>query len=586
MAHGIQKPNREATAKAEVGQTDISRPCAWALAAAFLLTLFAVPVAQHDHDIRARLRGRRDTAIPQCYDIFRSVPRAARTFARADRDLPGRVLAANQLLLRDIHRFEDELEDASVLKDALLPPTQWVQSRYLGVGNERAYCGRCRWLFYRPGIDYVTGPGFLEPRQLARRAASGTEWRPAPQPDPLPAIEQFAGQLAERDITLVLLPTPVKPVVHPERFAHGYKNDPRPLQNASYRSFLARLAARFPQRDAPRPGQPRVLVFDPAPILVRNKLDTERPQFLATDTHWRPDAMELVARELAAFLRRRVLLSERRVRYIRTTREVKGRGDVARMLKLPKDPVLYPEETVRIHPVFENGDRIWRADKSADVLLLGDSFTNVYSFDRMGWGFSAGLAEQLSACLGRPIDRIVRNDDGAHATRQILSRELAAGHDRLAGKSVVIWQFAVRELSVGDWRLLDLTLREPTPGRFLDLARGDDLVVSGTVAAITPVPRPDKVAYRDFLVTVHLVGVRGEGLPETASEAMVYLWGMRDKAWTAAARVRTDQHVRMRLRSWEARVGETPGLRSINRDEIEGFELEPPPVCWGELVAP
>jgi hypothetical protein len=70
----------------------------------------------------------------------------------------------------------------------------------------------------------------------------------------------------------------------------------------------------------------------------------------------------------------------------------------------------------------------------------------------MGWGESAGLAPQLALALGRPIDVIAQNDAGAFATRQLLARELAAGEDRLAGKRVVIWQFAVRELGVGDWK--------------------------------------------------------------------------------------------------------------------------------------
>ncbi len=86
----------------------------------------------------------------------------------------------------------------------------------------------------------------------------------------------------------------------------------------------------------------------------------------------------------------------------------------------------------------------------------------------MGWGEAAGLSEQLSYILQRPIDRIVQNDRGAHATRAALQRELRdadAGDsavpaaDRLTGKRVVIWQFAARELAFGDWRITDLPQR-------------------------------------------------------------------------------------------------------------------------------
>ena len=69
----------------------------------------------------------------------------------------------------------------------------------------------------------------------------------------------------------------------------------------------------------------------------------------------------------------------------------------------------------------------------------------------MGWGTSAGLVEQLSFALGRPVDRMVQNDAGSYATREMLAR---AEPQRLAPKRVVVYQFAARELAFGDWRLI------------------------------------------------------------------------------------------------------------------------------------
>jgi hypothetical protein len=47
----------------------------------------------------------------------------------------------------------------------------------------------------------------------------------------------------------------------------------------------------------------------------------------------------------------------------------------------------------------------------------------------------------------------------------------------------VIWEFAARELSFGNWKLLDLKLGEAKPSRFLSLKAGEEIEVSGTVAA-------------------------------------------------------------------------------------------------------
>jgi alginate O-acetyltransferase complex protein AlgJ len=134
------------------------------------------------------------------------------------------------------------------------------------------------------------------------------------------------------------------------------------------------------------------------------------------------------------------------------------------MLKLTDDQALFRPQAVTIHQIQDASGEPWQPDEASDVLLLGDSFTNVFSMDTMGWGESAGLAPQLAFALGRGVDVIAQNDSGAFATRVALSRELSAGEDRLAGKRVVIWEFASRELSVGDWKPVDWTLPPPATG--------------------------------------------------------------------------------------------------------------------------
>jgi len=573
MAERRRQPGREEMAQREIGRTEVSRAAAWVLAAAFLGTIFGVPAAQHAHEIRAGLAGKRPTAWPQCYDIFHRLPAAGKALVEGQGSIFRRVFDANSRLLRDIHRYEDALEDEALLRKLLLPPAQAVFTGALGVGNEQALCGRGGWLFYRPGVEYVTGPGFLEPSRLARRAESGTEWRPAPQPDPVEAIADFAAQLAERDITLIIMPTPVKPMIHPEKYSRRYRGFARALQNPSYEEFKHRLIE--------RPGG-KLLIFDVAQMLVERKLKTGEPQFLRTDTHWRPEAMEFCAEQLSKFIARHVTLPKRRMRWKRRPAAASNRGDIATMLNLPEGQTLFPKEDVRIRQVFTKQDMAWRADESADVLLLGDSFSNVYSFDRMGWGFSAGLAEQLSFCMQRRIDRIVRNDDGAYATRAVLSRQLATGRDRLAGKKVVIWQFAVRELAAGDWKLLDMTLRAPRPSTFLEVPPGREMIVSGVIAAITPVPRPYSKSYADYIVAIHLTELAGETGRLKADQAVVYMWGMRKNVWTRAAKFRADQQIRVRLTSWDELVEKKTGIDKINRGDLGEVELEP--ICWGEVA--
>ena len=273
-------------------------------------------------------------------------------------------------------------------------------------------------------------------------------------------------------------------------------------------------------------------------------------RYLETDTHWRPETMEIVAERLADFLQLPATTGSTSPSIIE--KEIVARGDIAAMLKLSRGDKFFPPETVTIRQVVI-GNALWRPSKEADVLLLGDSFSNIFSFEAMGWGESAGFADHLSFALPRPIDCILRNSDASFATREILSNELARGRDRLAGKKLVIWEFAVRELSFGNWKLLDLKLGEAKPSRFMSLKAGEEIDVSGTVETISPVPRPGTVPYKDHIEALHLVDVvaadaRGEAASH--SQAVVYLWSMRDNVWTPAARLRPGDRVKLHLRPW------------------------------------
>ena len=139
--------------------------------------------------------------------------------------------------------------------------------------------------------------------------------------------------------------------------------------------------------------------------------------------------------------------------YARRAIRSRNLGDIAAMLNLPEGQDLYREQEVVIKQVYDKrtGNN-WLPSRSAEVLVLGDSFSNIYSMPEMGWGEAAGFAEQLGYYLQQPIDSIVQNDDGAHATREELARQLLRNPDRLSGKKVVIWEFASCELAVGDWR--------------------------------------------------------------------------------------------------------------------------------------
>lgn len=571
--------SREEIAKIEIGHTDIAAWLARAMTTVFLAALFAVPVVHECTSPDNENAPPATTTWPRCCSIFTALPEVAVAFDRADGDLWQRTLAANARLLKTVDLYESSLKDESLLVERLLGPTQYCLSRWGRLGNEKAYLGRDGWLFYRPSVDYTTGPGFLDPRILSKRSQAGKPYAAPVQPDPRVAIIDFARQLRGRGIALLLVPAPGKAMIHPEQLTSRLSGTAEALHNESFDEW---------KQEMEREG---VLVFDPAPLLSARKRETREHQFLKTDTHWTAGAVEAVADELRRFIDARTPLPAwpTSADHHARRRNVAGTGDIAAMLRLPEGAALFPQETVEIRQIVDGGGAAWQPDGASDVLLLGDSFTNIYSQPSLHWGTSAGLAEQLSVALARPLDRIAQNDSGAYATRQTLAQELARGDDRLAGKRLVIWEFAARELAVGDWKLIPLAdpapesespslvdpFHESPPSR-----PAGQLVVRGTVEAAAGVPRPGSVPYRDAVMAVHLTVVEAVA-GESPAEIVVYLLGMQDNRWTPAARYKPGDRVTLRLQPWEHARSKYGSLTRIELDDPD-FKLIDLPLFWGE----
>lgn len=549
-----RKVTREEEAELALKNTAFTPGSRSLLIVLFLVIIFFVPVIQFAVELRApHAEGRLGT-----FNIYKAYPAWEKIWAvRTPRELWRLLPRAAEL-----KAVEEQLESESVVSEWLLPRVQSVLTGRLGVGNEQVYLGQDGWLFYRPDVDYVTGPPFLDSATIRRRElAAGV------QPDPVKAIVAFRDQLATRGIELIAVPIPMKPGVEADKLSARPKHS-TVLQNPSFAEFITKIQ------------KAGIRLFDPFALLAEQQPAGANPHFLQTDTHWRPETMEFAAEKLAAFIQSAGVSSQASFQV--SSKEITGVGDIARMLKLPESQNVYRPETVTIHQVL-SADAPWRPSKTADILLLGDSFSNIFSLGALGWGESAGFAEHLSRALGgRPLDTILRNSDAAFATREMLSRELARGRDRLAGKKLVVWEFAARELAFGDWKMLEMKLGEPKPAKFFVPKTGEAVVMTGTIEAISNVPRPGSVPYADHILALHVTDLTPEGAdPNADLEALVYVESMRDNVLTPAARFRPGDRVTLRLHAW-AEVADK--YEKINRSEIDdpAVQLEEP--AWGELT--
>jgi hypothetical protein len=552
------KLSREEVAEMEVGKTSVNRATSVALVAAFILTIVGVPVTQHILEIRAGFAKSGSWTIPSAYEIFNHLRQAGAVLLKpAHGDFLDRLREANGVLMRGFQRYEEALESESFITDRALPHAQAFAAEFLGLGNEQVLLGRKRWLFYEPDVAYLTGPGFLDPSFQRRRTRSGdSSATRAIQADPLKAIVQFRDQLKGRGIHLVIMPIPLKPMIEPDYFSIVYRPPlPIPLQNPSYEAFLTSL------------DKLQIDYLDVSGTLAERKRSSGNSQFLRTDTHWTPEAMQQAVELAAEKLRARGLAkSAEPVILHRSRQTIHGLGDMVTMLKLPASSRLFPRETVTIRPVLRSDGMPWLPDSRADVLILGDSFFNIFSLEGMGWGASAGFVEQLSHALQQPLDAIIRNDAGAFATRELLGQELARGRDRLNGKRVVLWEFAMRELTIGNWEFVALKAPVESATDFLVLEPGERRRVLATVSSLGALPRPGTTPYKDYLTAIHLTNIEGE----SAKEAVVYLQTMKDQQLTPAAHLRQGDAVSLLLTSWAAAEAQYGG---INRGELEDENL-------------
>ena len=546
---------REEQAATELGTTEITPGVARALVAACAVMLVTVPLLQWVSELRAYSAKERNTPWPSATEILTAPSVALHGWSQAEGNIGQKTLAANAELLSEIRRFETSLEDDSIVNSTLLGPTRNWLARLAGWGTEEAWIGRDGWLFYRPDLDYSIGPPFLDPDVLQRRQRAGLEFSARRHPDPRPAILDFARQLELRNIQLVVVPTPTKAMVHPDRF--GGQNDSKPLHNRSWPQLLETLKAA------------NITVFDPLPVLRDRRRRDNSDQFLATDTHWRPEAMEAVAGALATTLGQLNILpnSPPGPIWTRRSREVSGRGELLEMMRLGPDSTLYDPETVTIQQVLTPDLQAWQPDPRARVLVLGDSYTNIYSLDAMGFGHSAGFAEQLAWHLQQPVDSLARNADGAHATRRQLARETR----RLENTRVVVWQFAVRELTSGDWPLIPLRAERDRPS---PATPQGSINFQGTVLATSGVPTPGTVPYRNAVLSLHASDSSGR-------EIVIFSMGMKDNRLTAASRLKPGDTLTLRLIPWTTVQDKYGRLNRIELDDPD-FRLVDLPTYWAD----
>ena len=172
------------------------------------------------------------------------------------------------------------------MKSFFQPKLQVLITGVGGFGNDKGTLGRNGWLFYQPGLDYVTGVDFTDQRVLqgAAKKMVDKNGETDPHPDPRPAILQLNDTLRQAGIQLVPMPAPDKAMLQPRELTRRLESERAALNNPAYARFAEEMRSKG------------VDLFDCTPEAVR----PGEVRFLEQDTHWTPQFMEQAAHDLAS----------------------------------------------------------------------------------------------------------------------------------------------------------------------------------------------------------------------------------------------------------------------------------------------
>ena len=349
---------------------------------------------------------------------------------------------------RYLRAFEKKVEDENALVLAVRPRYQLAVWKIFNDPGEKVVLGNGegRWLFYRQDVEFLVQPSPLDVRS-------------AKLDNPIQAILKFRDQLKAKGVELLVVVTPGKPSIYPERLTAAGINIAGANAAGHGKAILDSLA---------KLGLNTVDLYTP---LLAAKADDAKfgPLYLNDDTHWTPRGAEIAANVIAKKVGELaesgvVNIGEPSMEFVASDSIADRMGDIGEMSGLNKfnvfkaqkvtGHVIYQQEiSERTEPpqdslldstvVRDTTKTPFKDDfRKAKILILGDSFSRIYQTDAP---VNAGWIAHFAKEMGRPVASIVSDGGASTLVREKLARKAGV----LKGKKLLIWEFVERDLRFG-----------------------------------------------------------------------------------------------------------------------------------------
>ena len=373
---------------------------------------------------------------------------------------------------RYLRAFEKKVEDENALVLKLRPQYQLAVWKFFSDPGEKvvlgaagdcigAGCGRDtavvsdRWLFYRQDVEFLVQPSPLDVRS-------------AKLDNPIQAILKFRDQLKAKGVELLVVITPGKPSIYPERLTGALDAAGNDAGIKSHGKNILDSLAKL--------GLNTVDLY--TPLWAAKKDDANLgPLYLNDDTHWTPRGAELAAAVIAAKVKSMadagaINIGEENINYVASDSVADRMGDVGEMSGLNKHDVFKVQQVtghvVSRQEISEHtepsadslSDSIVVADtiktpfkddfRKSKILILGDSFSRIYQTDAP---VNAGWIAHFAKNMNRPVASIVSDGGASTLVREKLARKAGV----LKGKKLLIWEFVERDLRFGaeGWKTVE-----------------------------------------------------------------------------------------------------------------------------------
>lgn len=287
-----------------------------------------------------------------------------------------------------------------------------------GAGSsDIAVNGKDNWCFLKSELRHLSVGDFWGERSVKTAQAADPKAK-----DPMKAIIAYKALLDKENIKLIVVPVPPKAVIYPDKLAGA--SLPVKRYDVSLQKFYQELR------------KEGVQVVDLTDVLLKARKSDSEPLYCLGDSHFSGEGCKVIAEALVTELKKESKLQGKK-KFSVTKDKIGFKGD---LYKVAKGMPSSEERTV----YYVKGET---KDAASPVLLFGDSHTLVFDTGGDLYASQAGLASQLAAALGMPVDVIGVRGSGATPSRINIYRRSKQEKDFLKKKKVFIWCFAAREFT-------------------------------------------------------------------------------------------------------------------------------------------